>query len=491
MTLIRIRTLALAGLLAASAAFPFASSARAKEDLAPLLRGCLVRLHVTSQSYERTEPWKLGSEYTRTYRGVVIEPGVILCKASAVANQRMIEVSIANSARRYPATLRHVDKRIGLALVEFDDETLTQELAPVPLGEPVKLDDEFEIYQLGRDNIPERYDARVVRAIAGSTGLNLQLKTTCSDTGDGQIALKDGKLVGLLTSTFTSRQQGTLLSLETIKQYLSDFGDDAYNGRPGPGFWTQQLLREDLRTYHGLKEDQHGLAVSRVVPGRTGDGALQADDVILEIDGYDIDDEGKFVHETHGRLSSSYLMSGRRYAGDTIKLKVLRKGEVKDVDLELKGQKPGEKRVPDGYAEGRPQFMVVGGLVLLELTSSSGISRSPGGVILRRFRDRANWDSPSKRKRMIYVDRILQDESNKGFEQMYHLPIKTINGIAINDFKGVPKALETPEGAYHVFRFDGVESDFAIPVADLEAINKRIAQKYKVTRMRYLSGDED
>jgi hypothetical protein len=162
-----------------------------------------------------------------------------------------------------------------------------------------------------------------------------------------------------------------------------------------------------------------------------------------------------------------------------------------DVEVELIGQKPGDKRVPDGYAEGRPQFMMVGGLVLLELTANSGISRSPGGVILRRFRDRTNWDPPGKRKRMIYVDRILQDESNKGFEDMYHLPIKTINGIEINDFEGVPKALETPEGPYHVFRFEGVESDFVIPADQLDAINARIAEKYKVTRLRYLEGDED
>ena len=152
---------------------------------------------------------------------------------------------------------------------------------------------------------------------------------------------------------------------------------------------------------------------------------------------------------------------------------------------------PGEKRVPDGYGGGRPQFMVIGGLVLLELTSSSGISRSAGGVILRRFRERANWDPPGKRRRVIYVERILKDKATKGFESVYHRPIKTINGIEILDFASVPKALETPEGAYHVFRFDGLETDVVIPAEELEAVDKRVADTYKVTRMRYLRGDED
>ncbi len=486
------RTILFAALTAALLAIAPSASRADDGALAPKLRGALVRLHVTSQSYETSAPWKLGRAYTRTARGVVVGEGQILCKAGTVSNQRMIEIALANSARRYPGKLIHVDRDVGLALVGFDDEHLKKTLKPLPLGEPVKLDDRFDIHQLGRDNIPERYDARVIRASASSSGLDLLLKTTCSDSGDGQVALKDGKIVGLLTSTYGSRQQGTILSIETLKQYLDDFNSEGkYRGKPGPGFWTQQLLRQDLRTYHGLADNQHGIAIRRLVPGRTGHGVLEKGDVLLAIDGYDLDDEGKFVHEMHGRLSSSYLLGGRKLAGDMIRAKVLRKGVETDVEFELRGQKPSEKRVPTGWGGERPQFMVVGGLVLLELTSSSSISRSPGGVLLRRFRERANWDPPTKRRRVIYVDRVFQDKSNKGFENLYDQPIKTINGIEILDFKSVPKALATPEGAYHVFRFDGLETDVVIPAEELEEINKRVADTYKVTRLRFLRGDED
>jgi S1-C subfamily serine protease len=465
--------------------------ARADDDLAPKLRAALVRVHVTSQTYETTAPWKLGREYSRTVRGVVVRPRAILTKANSVAGQRMIEVSLANSARRYPARLRHKDPRIGLALIEFDDPKLVEALKPLPIGEPVKLDDEFDIHQLGADNIPERHTARVISATASSRGLSLKLKTTLSDTGDGQVALRDGKVVGLVTNTYGSRQQATILSVETIRRYLADHEDDAYHGLPGPGFWTQQLLRQDLRTYYGLAENQHGIAVTRVVPERTGDGVLLPGDVILAIDGYDLDDEGKFVHEVHGRLSSGYLLSGRRYAGDRVKAKILRKGVEQDVEFELQGQEPSEKRIPDGRDEGRPQFMVVGGLVLLELTARSNISRSPGGVILRRHRERANWDPPTDRKRIVYVDRVLKDTSNKGFESLYHQPIETVNGVTIHEFADVARALESPQGEYHVFHFEGLESDFVVPAEKLDEIDERIAEMYKVTRLRYLEGDPE
>jgi S1-C subfamily serine protease len=467
-------------------------SARAEDDLAPRLRAALVRLHVTSQTWETSAPWKLNTERTRAYRGVVVgTDGVILTEAVNVADQRMIEVSLANSARRYPAKLRHVDRRIGFALVEPADPILKKLLKPLPLGRPVKLDDEFDIHQLGGDNIPERYTARVIRATGGSTGLQLLLKTTCSDNGDGQVALKDGRIVGLLTSTYGSRQQGTIVAIETIRRYLGDFDDGRYNGLPGPGFWTQDLLRDDLRTYYGVSEDQHGIVVTRTIPGHTGHGVLEPGDVILAMDGYALDDEGKFVHERHGRLDASYVYSGRRYAGDTIRALVLRDGEKKGLELDLMGEKPGEKRIPEGWATGRPQFMVVGGLVLLELTSSSSISRSPGGVILRRYRDRASWDPPTERRRIIYVDRLLQDKSNKGYEEIFDLPIKTINGVEINDFQCVTRALEAPENGFHVFRFEGLTTDFVVPADELDEINERIAKQYKITTLAFLRDPEE
>ena len=108
---------ALSGALGLLLLWPVAP-ARADEDMAPKLRAALVRLHVTRQTYERSAPWKLGRESTRQSRGVVIRPGVILTKASNVADARMIEISVANSARRYPGRLRHAEDLLAGVVVD-------------------------------------------------------------------------------------------------------------------------------------------------------------------------------------------------------------------------------------------------------------------------------------------------------------------------------------------------------------------------------------
>lgn len=466
---------------------PLAPTAQAEDkSLAAKMRSALVVIHTTSQSYNTTSPWKRGRQSTRTGRGVVVQPGVILTPASNVTYQQMIEFSIVNSARRYPAKLRHVDHRIGLALVEITDPELKKSMQPLPLGDPVKLDDELEIHQLGRDNMLERFTGRVVRATAWSTQLSLTLKTNCSDRGNGQPAVKDGKVVGLVTSTWSSRQEGTILSLETIRHYLDDFNDDGYDGCPGSTPFTQQLLRADLRTYYGLSDDQHGVAITRVPEDRTGAGVLKAGDVLLEADGYDIDDEGMFKHQTHGRLGMRYLFSGRRYVGDKIPVKVLREGKEVALEVTLLGQPKGKKQIPTGVIETRPQFLVTGGLVLLDLTSRSPIGRSSGGVLLRRYRERAGWEKSDARPRIIYVDRVMPDESNKGLDTIRHQAVKTVNGKTIGGLEDVVEALKAPAGKHHVFRFEGVTSDYVVPVDQLEAINKRIAETYRISKTRYI-----
>lgn len=458
------------------------------EDLAPKLRAALVKVDVAAQSWDATSPWQKGPVQTRRGQGVVVEPGTVLTLARLVTDAQLVEVSVANSARRYPARVKHADLPVGLALLEITDEELRRTLVPLPVGEPAKLDDEFDLYQLGDDNMLQRYTGRVVSAASDGPRLQLRLNTTLPGAGDGQAAIKGGSLVGLVSAT-SRGQEGTLISVETIRRYLSDFADGVYNGPPGPGLWVQPLLRDDLRAYYGLAAGQHGIAVTRIMPGRTGSGVLEENDVLLAVDGYDLDDEGKFMHEVHGRLDASYLFQGRRYAGEKARARILRDGTVQEVEFELKPQAAAESLVPD-RVPGRPEFLMTGGLVILELTKDTNIGRrSSGGIVLRRYTERAGWDPSPDRKQVVFVDHVLSDVANKGFEELAYVVLESVNGLRIREIADVAKALETPQEGFHVFRFEGVESDFVIPEGKLDEIDQRIAKNYKVTRIRYLDGD--
>jgi PDZ domain len=109
--------------------------------------------------------------------------------------------------------------------------------------------------------------------------------------------------------------------------------------------------------------------------------------------------------------------------------------------------------------------------------------------VLRRYIDRDGWDPAADRKQVVFVDHVLADIANKGFEMLSCAVVETVNGQRIRELKDVAKALETPQDGFQVFRFEGAESDFVIPAGKLDEIDKRIARTYKVSQLRYLAGD--
>jgi len=173
-------------------------------------------------------------------------------------------------------------------------------------------------------------------------------------------------------------------------------------------------------------------------------------------------------------------------------VKVFRDGQATDVSYPLVAVPDSAEVVPPGPGKGRPQFLVIGGLVILELNDETGarIGRSPSGVILRRYMERDGWDDLGPRKRIVYVDHVLADESNKGFENMMQVPLQSVNDRPILELADVTRALDERAGEYHVFRFEGLESDYVIPAARLGEIDARVAQTYKVTMLRNLREEQ-
>ena len=469
---------------------PAAEVPASAEDAA-LLRSALVKLRVTSQGFDMREPWRKSSVSTRIGRGVVVAPGRILTFSNLVSRAISIEVMEANSTRRFEAKLFHKDRDLGLALVDVDDDKLRERLKPLALGQTAKLDDVLHVAQLGQDNMVERYRATVARVEATRNTLMYRCKTTLADSGNGQAVLSDGKLVGLVRSTNRFRQEGQVLSLDSIRHYLDDLEDGHYAGLPGRGQWIHYLMRDDLRRHFKVPDDQHGVVISRVTPGYIGHGTFEPGDVVTHVDGYDIDDEGMFRHKVHGRLYFWYLLRGQRHAGDSVTVRILRDGTPQDVSLKLGKRAPEHELIPDSADDGRTEFLVICGFVILQMHGGMSAGRGGGADIIRRLSERDGWDTGEPGRRIVFIDHVLPDPSNKGFETMRNHALRTVNGKRILTISDVEDALKSPEGEFHVFQLEGLESDIAIPAAEVASINERIAKNYRVTTSKFIREAED
>jgi len=90
---------------------------------------------------------------------------------------------------------------------------------------------------------------------------------------------------------------------------------------------------------------------------------LKTRDVLMEVDGVPIANDGTFQFRTGERLSFSYLVS-RRYVGEEIPLKILREGRPMHVNVPL----CYINRLVPAYIRDDPPYFVVAGLVFTVLT---------------------------------------------------------------------------------------------------------------------------
>ncbi len=442
----------------------FSAPLRAEDEMAEKMRGALVKVYVETQAWPVTTPWQKSSPRSSVQRGVVVRPGLILTPARGLANHIMVEVSEANSARRYPASVELVNYGADLALVKVETPSLRLRLAPLEIHDPITLDDEFSVWQLGGSDLLERFTGHVQQVYTQSPRLMLNMKTTLADAGNGQAIVKDGKLAGLVNATNARRQEGRVVSVETINHLLTDFDSGKMVGWPGSGLWTLDLLRDDLREYYLVPEDVHGVVVSRVIEGKTGSGAVVAGDVITHLSGFDIDDEGMYVDPVHGRLNMSNLLYCKPYAGDKLKAKILRQGEPMDVELPVPSWPLSETRIPPHYNDRRPPYILVAGLVVLELSRNS----PTGDSQLRQYQMRVWWDPPMERKRIVYASHVLPDPANKGMDEIVRTAILTVNGKTITRIQDVSEALSAPLDGWHVITFEGVEKPYVVKSAELD-----------------------
>jgi hypothetical protein len=212
-----------------------------------------------------------------------------------------------------------------------------------------------------------------------------------------------------------------------------------------------------LREYLGLRADEGGVRLTRVLPHGSGAGVLEVGDVLLEAGGTPIDSTGQFEHPLYGRLSWALLFTQDRRPGELMGVRILRGGERKDLEVTLRRMEAEQERVPP-YVLGRgPDYAVVGGLVFQELSVPYLTAASEGGrramPRLMIAVDREGAVPDPVRPRLVILSSVLPDPTNLGYQDLRDLLVAAVNGAPVGSLADVRKAFAQPAGEYHVVEF--------------------------------------
>jgi len=312
--------------------------------------------------------------------------------------------------------------------------------------------------------------------------LAVQTDAAINPGNSGGPVVQDGKVVGVSFQGKPGLENaGFFIPPNIIRHFLKDINDGYYHGFPDAGISIVGLTNPAYRELLGLSPDNRGARIDTILhPFPQTHELLHADDVLLEVSGYEVGSDGTVLYEGN-RVHCAVLFDEVQH-GESIQLKLWREGKPVEVELPLFVNR--EDRISGNQYE-PPPYLIVGGLVFTELSSNylaslgrDWRSKISADVLHELFyRDRIS-EADAKRKPVV-LSKVLKHPTNVDFAVGPRSILAKVNGRAISDMQALHEALGQSDDAFHRFEFLSGKFE-ALNRAEAERADQELLQTYNI-----------
>ncbi|MBI3985984.1 MAG: trypsin-like peptidase domain-containing protein [Lentisphaerae bacterium] len=454
----------------------------------------LVKIVAICQEFDPFVPWQRLPQVVKSGYGVAVGDGLVATTEDLIRHHVLVEIQMARSGARTPATLVQADDRLNLALLRVDDD-IADELVPVSIAPSIDRKAPLQIVQFDGTDQPQTGSGTIseisVRALplAPSQALQIQVLTLTSlaISGSGVPVFSGAELTGLVVAFDPANRLCSVLPAVTIRKFLEAALASPYPGTAQAGFSWTPLIDPFKRAFLGLTNEPRGVLVLRVMSRL--DPTLKKDDVILDWDGFALDAQGYYEDPEFGRLLFPYLIYGRRRPGETVPVKVIRDRVPVTLQVPLTASRDDDSPVPYRIAEHPSEYIVEGGLVLRELTQNylkahgREWAAAADPRLVRLFVQRHQLDKPDD-FRFVILSRVFPDAVNIGYEDLQDEIVTAVNGEPVKNLNSVFAILRR-DGALRRVSLQSMGLDLVFDPAQLRDANARIAKTYRIPRLRF------
>lgn len=437
----------------------------------------VVRVNSTKQSWNVAQPWEKNEPEKRRALGAIVGERQILTTAEMVADATYLEFESTNGIQFAQAKVIAVDYEANLALLgplnDKEGEAFFADSVPLALTTPPKIGQTLEILQVEDNNLPLLTPGTLQSVTLSSTFLSsysfLTYMIKCSMQSAASSfslpVLENGKLAGILTSYDAKDQICEAVSTDIIARFLKEASAGSYKGFPSLGVSIARTEDVSFRQWLKLTEDQGGIYVNKVRQAGAADLAgIKVGDVILALDGQQIDRRGYYQHPNYGSIFWSHIIRGEKFTGDIVNLSINRDGQPMEVPATLTREDDKSQIVPIHQFDRPPNYLIKGGLVfqelsrpLLEAYGDEWTSRAP-----LNFLDAL--ENPEqffgKVDRIVFLSGSIPTPATIGYERLRNLTISKVNGKDIKNIKSLISAFDSNLNEIHSIEF--AEEDNAI-----------------------------
>ena len=462
----------------------FGNPAYASEDI----RNAVVQVFNDRININYRFPWQQSSIDYIAGSGVIIDKQRILTNAHVIKNSRSLLVRRVGSDKNFEARVEFISEERDLALLTVPSPGFFNNSLALDIGELPQIGSSVVTYgfpeggsQLAiTSGIISRIDYDIY-AHSGYRNLVCQIDAAINTGASGGPAIVEGRIAGLSFQMDTEGDNiGYVIPAPVIKSFLRDIEDGKVDGVPQIAVNTVAMHNYQMRDRYGLADDQSGVLISELSGPEEELGLFRPWDILLAIDGKRIGNDNT-VHSPQGdRVHSDFLISAKQI-GDDVAIEVLRGGQIITFDYPLRYAQKEALIIPGHSTNHAPDFMVIGGLVIIEVSEDVLSYWDWRPSYIRIYDDVYKHTGVEVAERLLLITAILPDEINQSYSEFDGMLLSSVNDNPVFNLRHLRDSVASLKVPYLELGIDNDKYRIVFKRDDLQARNAVIRKEYKIT----------
>jgi S1-C subfamily serine protease len=452
----------------------------------------VVLIRIVKQDFDYAAPWKQNAMSQGSGSGFIISGQRILTNAHNISNWRFIELRKENVAKRFGAKVAFVGHDCDLAILTVDDKSFFDDTIPLDFAGLPQVNSTVSTYGFPMggthvsvtEGVVSRIETDTYVHTGADSHLVIQTDAAINPGNSGGPVVQQGKVVGVAFQGLQMADNiGYMIPTTVINHFLEDIEDEKYDGFGSLGVMLYPGLHSaSFKDYLKVPPDQDGIVVISTLMHSSVETILEPNDVITQIDEYNIDNDA--MVRIHGLTLHLSEVIETKQIGAAVELTFYRRGKKMTETATIALNRPILE-----YArqyDHPPRYVCYAGLTFvpatrnfLETWGRNWLTDIP--YYLRYlFNNSMQLNTDRERKEYVVLAEIMPDEINSYSGDFKSLVVETIDGMPIWSLDDVPKAFQGLDEGYHSLKFMGDNRTLPIDAKKARTKQPEILEKYQI-----------
>ncbi len=442
----------------------------------------------TNQDYNWYSPWEKKPPQEINGSGVIIDNKYILTLASLLRNSAFVEVTKKGIVIKYPCKIIKIDYGCDLALLSPQDTSFFSDMESTDFSNDFMIDDKINMSQWNFENKIISVEGKIIDncvifpiyGYCGYDGFKISIILKDSNK-QGDIISNSKGIIGMSVQSSPKSTDVSCISGKTINQFLERFRNGDNEGFAFNKLNFIYIDDNNFRSFIQIPDTLTGIVIVQE-KGMPYADYFEKYDILTNIDGKKIDNNGFYWNEN--KKLDFRLLFNEKKIGKLIKLKIFRKGIIKEIELKLESYDIEDFIIPSIIHDKEPNYLFYGGLVFIELTAQyfeawNGEDNLAPPPHLQEYYSNFNMKKKSDTNRLVVLHSIFNDEINLDYSSLLFCVFSKVNGKKIKDIEHI-KTLLAENGEYDVFEFENTAMKAVFKKDMIQEKNNYLKEKYFV-----------